>query len=128
MLWSEFVTGTGCKDSEHNYKVYKDLEVMYMNSDMSKSEIYEYGKKLVDNSKSESELKLEAEIKAEIKDLKDRIEYCKREIEYEKRNLEYWKEQKEKFMAGIKRDSINYYKNEIRIARNKITALKSILD
>jgi hypothetical protein len=73
MLYSEFIEGTGCKDSEHNYKVYKDLEIMYMNSDMTKAEIYEYGKKLVDNSKSEEQLKLEAEIKAEIKELKEQL-------------------------------------------------------
>ena len=53
MLYGEFIEGTGCKDNEHNYKVYCDLEIMCMNSDMSKAEIYEYGKKLVDNSKSE---------------------------------------------------------------------------
>ena len=45
MLFSEFVEGTGCKDNEKNYEVYKNLEIMYMNSNMSKAEIYEYGKK-----------------------------------------------------------------------------------
>ena len=53
MLFSEFIEGTGCKDNMHNFKVYKDLEVMYMNSDISKEYIFEYGKKLVDNDVKE---------------------------------------------------------------------------
>lgn len=60
MLYSEFIEGTGCKDTKNNYQVYKNLEIMYMNSNMSKSDIYEYGKKLVDNSKTDEEIKLEA--------------------------------------------------------------------
>ena len=56
MLFSEFREGTGCKDNQHNHEVYKNLEIMYMNSDMTKEEIYEYGKKLVDNSKTVEEL------------------------------------------------------------------------
>lgn len=49
MLYSEFVEGTGCKENMHNFKVYEDLEVMYDNSNLTKEQIYEYGKKLVDN-------------------------------------------------------------------------------
>lgn len=49
MLYSEFIAGTDCKDNTHNFNVYKRLEVMYMNSDITKEEIFEYGKKLVDN-------------------------------------------------------------------------------
>lgn len=51
MMYSEFIEGTGCRQNEHNYKVFQNLEAMYINTDMSKEEIYEYGKKLVDNSK-----------------------------------------------------------------------------
>lgn len=50
MLYSEFIEGTGCKSSAHNFKVFQDLEAMYMNSQLSKEQIYEYGKKLVDNN------------------------------------------------------------------------------
>lgn len=64
MLYNEFIEGTGCKDNDHNYQVYKELEVIYTNTECSKAHIYEMGKKLVDNSKSESELKVEAEVKA----------------------------------------------------------------
>ena len=70
MLYSEFVAGTGCKDNEHNYKVYKDLEVMYMNSDMSKAEIYAYGAKLVDNSPSKAQAEAVAKISKQIDDVK----------------------------------------------------------
>lgn len=53
MLFSEFVENVGCKESAHNFKVYKDLEVMYNNSDLTKDQIYEYGKKLVNNDVKE---------------------------------------------------------------------------
>lgn len=49
MLYSEFIAGTGCKNTSHNFRVYKDLEIMYDNSGITKEQIYEYGKKLVDN-------------------------------------------------------------------------------
>ncbi len=55
MLYSEFVTGTGCKDNEYNYQVYRDLEILYMHSDKSHFEIYEMGKKLVDNGEPMNE-------------------------------------------------------------------------
>ena len=77
MLYSEFVAGTGCRETDHNYKVYKELEIIYMNTDCTKEHIYEMGKKLVDNSKSEAELKLEAEIKEEIEQHKAEIEKYK---------------------------------------------------
>ena len=53
MLYSEFIEGTGCQDNRHNFKVFQDLEVMYMNSNLTKEQIYEYGKKLVDNTVKE---------------------------------------------------------------------------
>jgi len=65
-MYAEFVKGTGCKQNEHNYKVFCNLEQMYMNTEMTKEEIYEYGKKLVDNSKSEEELRFEAELNERI--------------------------------------------------------------
>ena len=70
MLYYEFVEGTGCKDSEYNHKVYENLEVMYMNSDMTKEEVYEYGKKLVDNGKSEEQIAFENRLKEERKALR----------------------------------------------------------
>ena len=101
MLYDEFIQGTGCKVNDHNYKVYKDLEILYMNSDLSKAEIYEYGKKLVDNSKSPEQIAQEnawneqiADLKAEIKryqdDVKRYTEYHKEEENFYGRKETYW--------------------------------------
>lgn len=119
MLYNEFIEGTGCRDNEHNYKVYRDLEIMYMNSDLTKSQIYEYGKKLVDNSKTQKELEFEAEIKAEIAALKEDIESYKRQLEYEEAMLE--NEIKEK--SDCKR-MIRFYKDNIKMAKNRIYTLR----
>ena len=73
MLYSEFIENVGCKNNDHNYDVYCNLETMYMNSDLPKSTIYEYGKKLVDNSKSEMELALEEKLNYEIEEYKRHI-------------------------------------------------------
>lgn len=52
MTWMEFIKGTGCKATEYNYEVFKHLEEIYMISDVSKAQIYECGKALVDDSKA----------------------------------------------------------------------------
>lgn len=124
MLYNEFVEGTGCKDNEHNYQVYKNLEIMYMNSDMSKAEIYEYGKKLVDNSKTEAELKLEAEVKEEIEGLKADLEWYKREIGYRKAMVELWMEAEDKDMMKAEGNMIKYYRDAMKSAKARIKMLK----
>ena len=123
MLYSEFVQGTGCRETDHNYKVYKDLEIMYMNSDMSKEQIYEYGKKLVDKSKTEAELKIEAEAKAEIETLKSEIEGGKRDIE---RYEAYIEIETDKDSLRMWKDSIRYLKQEIIRRRNRIKMLREM--
>lgn len=87
MMYNEFIEGTGCKDNDHNYKVYKDLEIMYMNSDLTKQEIYEYGKKLVDNRKSQEQMMLENEIKEKFEETKRNIKGTKEEIEELERRI-----------------------------------------
>ena len=116
MMYSEFIEGTGCKDNEHNYKVYKDLELMYMNSDtLSKADIYEYGKKLVDNSKTAEQIEFENKIKAEIQKYKDEIkehqEAIKREEEFVYKSATY----------------IKYCKDAKKYCRGKIRELKWVL-
>ena len=123
MLYNEFIEGTGCKDNDYNYKVYKDLEIMYMNSNMSKSEIYEYGKKLVDNSKSEAQLKLEAEVKEQIEEHKEEIAKYKEWIEQNEELIKYWKEHMDKEMVNFYKNPIKHWKQEIRYHKNQITAL-----
>lgn len=113
MLYSEFIEGTGCKDNDYNYQIYKNLEIMYMNSNLPKSTIYEYGKKLVNNEKSEKELALEAQLKAEIAMEKKNIEGYKKEIEYRK-------------VIDDKRME-KYYKERIKESRCRIKELKFIL-
>lgn len=127
MLYNEFIEGTGCKDNEHNYKLYKELELIYMNSDCSKAHIYEMGKKLMDNSKSEKELQVEAEIKAEIAEHKAEITKYKNWIKDNEEMLSYWKEQMDKEMVAFYRNPIKHWKEEIRYHRNQIAALKWML-
>lgn len=125
MMYSEFIQGTGCKDNEHNFEVFQNLEVMYMNSDMSKEEIYEYGKKLVDNSKSEAELRLEAEIKEEIQHCNHMIELYKSDIAWKEQCIKEWSDDKE-WVKNLKAEVKNY-KTQIKTQRNKIASLKWVL-
>lgn len=118
MLYSEFVEGTGCKQNDHNYQVYKNLEVMYMNSDMPKQEIYEYGKKLVDNSKTPEEIEIENGIKAEIKSTRDKIKKYQEEI---KRYQSYSNDD------GFWKDMIKSDKGIIKSYKREITRLKMLL-
>lgn len=124
MLYSEFIQGTGCKDNEKNYKVYKDLEIMYMNSNMSKAEIYEYGKKLVDNSKTEKELQIEAEIKETIAGYKEQIEGNKYWITYYTEMVKIHKEFGDKEMEKRDRRIAKKYKDDNRRLRDMIRFLK----
>ena len=107
MLFSEFIQGTGCANNEYNHKVYKDLEVMYTNSNLSKEEIYEYGKKLVDNTPSERMLELERQIKEEIK-------LYQTKIDAEKHDVEYRKSIEDKRMLAYHRENIRRYRQKIR--------------
>lgn len=127
MMYCEFVEGTGCKDNAHNYEVFKRLEVMYMNSDMSKAEIYEYGKKLVDNSKSEKELAFEAKLKDEIDCHKSQIEIYKSDIEWKKQLIEASDPWDREWIKDC-RNSIKYYKAQIKFHKNRISELKWILE
>lgn len=127
MMYNEFVEGTGCRDNEFNYKVFKNLEIMYMNSNMSKAEIYEYGKKLVDNSKSEEELLLESEIKQEIEEHKAEIERYKEYVEENNRYIEIWKQDGDKEMIKFYKNSNNFCRAQIKEHRNRIAELKWVL-
>ena len=126
MLYSEFVEGTGCRETDHNYQVYKELEIIYMNTDCSKEHIYEMGRKLVDNSKTEEELRLIAEVKAEIEDLKRQLKVFQEDA---KRYMEFHKEEVREF--GVKETywkvQAEWQKELARTTRNRIAALKWVL-
>lgn len=124
MMYSEFVAGTGCRENEHNYEVFKNLEIMYMNSDMSKEEIYEYGKKLVDNSKSEEQMKLEKEIKEEIKECRKEIRWNNSQIAMYETFLET--ESNNEWRADWK-SAIKGYRQSNREIRARIKGLKWVL-
>lgn len=81
MMYSEFINGTGCRDNKHNFEVYNNLEAMYMNTEMTKEQIYEYGKKLVNNELDEDKKEFNEKMKKEIAEIQDEIEYYKTKIE-----------------------------------------------
>lgn len=109
MLYSEFIEGTRCVDNEHNYKVYKDLEVMYMNTELTKEDIYRYGVKLVDNSKPQRQIEFENSINGLIETINNLIDISKRAIE----NEESLPIQSEEYIKHCK-DNIKYYKSKIK--------------
>lgn len=115
MTYNEFITGTECKDNDYNYKVFKDLEILYMNSDLSKSNIYEYGKKLVDNSKTEQEIEFEKFVKAEISEHRKQIRKYKEYVA------------QEKMYYAPSKDYIEYCKEMIKYHRTEIEKLKFLL-
>ena len=125
MMYSEFVKGTGCKQTEHNYKVFCDLEIMYMNSDLTKEEIYEYGKKLVDNSKTLEEIALENEIKADIETAKAE---AKRYTENAKLYDQWAKEETDEFWKKDWKRQAKLSRDWAKAERNKIAELKYILE
>lgn len=126
MMYNEFVVGTGCKENEHNYQVFKNLEAMYMNTHMTKEEVYEYGRKLVDNSKSKEQFELEEKIREH--------------IELDKNEYKYYKERSEQYKNFAKEEGINsmfkkHFQEESRrymeIAKGykfEMESLKTILD
>ena len=112
MLYSEFVENTGCKDNDNNYIIYKRLELMYMADDtISKQDIYEYGKKLVDNSKSPAQLALEEKINEEIAEYKTRLKDAKHWIKYYKECNYLWNSG---VMIKSYREDVKYYQRKIK--------------
>ena len=128
MMYCEFIEGTGCKDNEHNYEVYRNLETMYMNSDMSKQEVYEYGKKLVDNSKTEAQIKLENEIKAEIAEIKEQIKDNKQWIESYEESAAYHKEWGMMDLYKMDKSGAKWKREENRQLKIKMRGLKWVLE
>lgn len=124
MLYDEFIQGTGCKDNADNFKVYKDLEILYMNSDLTKEAIYEYGKKLVNNGLTEKQKAWNADIDRQIAKLQEQVNYYISEADYYKKVIEMW--------TGYDADAVKSgkyqlqrVKREARYYKNKIKGLKS---
>ena len=125
MLYSEFAKNTGCRDNAKNHELFNRLELIYMNSDITKEEVYEMGKKLMDNRKTEEEIKLEKEIREEIELNKKQIDYYKSEIAWKEDCIKIDPYDKE-WAKDCKR-MIRYYKDQIKFHRNRIHELKWVL-
>lgn len=124
MLYDEFLAGTGCRDNADNYKVYKDLEILYMNSELTKQEIYEYGKKLVNNALTAQQIAWNEDIDRQIAKIQEQVDYYLGEAEYYKQVIAMW--------TGYDEDSVKSgkyqlkrVKREARYYRNKIRDLKT---
>ena len=127
MLFTEFVEGTGCRETEKNYQVYKELEIIYMNTDCTKEHIYEMGRKLVDNSKTEEELEFEAKIKAEIEDHKAEIKDNKKWISYYNDMADMFKADGEKELEKHNKNMAMMHRKDNMRLRDRIKWLKSEL-
>lgn len=125
MMYSEFVQGTGCRDNEKNYKIYKDLEVMYMNSDISKEEIYQYGMKLVDNSKPQEIIDVENRMQEKIREQQAYIDGYKKEIERYQTMLAI--ETEDEWIKEWKR-MIKIYRNYIKQAKDMIKRFQWVME
>lgn len=125
MLYDEFIQGTGCKDNADNFKVYKDLEILYMNSDLTKEAIYEYGKKLVNNGLTEKQKAWNADIDGQIADLKRRVDDLVKDIERYKENYKYYEDNCWYDIAETWKRDIKWARAELKTYRNKIKDLKS---
>ena len=120
MLYDEFLAGTGCRDNADNYKVYKDLEILYMNSELTKQEIYEYGKKLVNNALTVTQIAWNEDIDRQIAKIQEQVDYYLGEAEYYKQVIAMWTGYDEDSVKSgkyqlkrVKREA-RYYKNKIR--------------
>lgn len=118
MLFDEFVQGTGCKETDYNYKIYKRLELMYMaDESITKEEIYEYGRKLVDNSKTEAELVYEQKLKQEVIELRQHIDFLKSEVE---RYKSYAKDETDPFW-------VKHYKGQAKVLTQQIAHYRTVI-
>jgi hypothetical protein len=91
-----------------------------MNSDLTKEQIYEYGKKLVDNSLSDSQVYWNLKIDGQVAKLKEQVEYYKGEIDYYEKTILMWhgydEEMEKDAKKGLKRakEQAKYLRGQIR--------------
>lgn len=116
MLFDEFIAGTGCRDTAKNYKVYRDLEILYMNSDLSKEQIYEYGKKLVDNSLTDAQVAWNTKIDEQITVYKENIETFKNDLARYETNRD--------FSIEHGWDDVSFWKREIKFVKARIKSAR----
>lgn len=82
MMYNEFINGTGCRDTEHNYEVYKRVESLYtFDEAMTKDEAYAIGRLWVNNDLTPAEVEFNAKMDAEIEWSRERIATLKADAE-----------------------------------------------
>jgi len=88
LLFRDFVEDLGWEGTDHNYKLYKWLELLYMNDNMTNREsIYELGKKLITSDDAEAAMIYKKYIQNQIARYESQIDEFKKEIEYTERTL-----------------------------------------
>ena len=117
MLYDEFLQGTGCRETDYNYSVYKDVEEIYMNSNITKEEAYAIGKMRVNNGLTEEE---ETEILRINKD----IAYYEGEIQYytEYAYVGTWEEVKAQHTTHM--DKIKAFKGLIKEYKAQVAEIE----
>ena len=125
MLYSEFVEGTGCRENNHNYTVYRRLEIIYMNDDsMSKEDVYEWGKKLVDNSLTEEQKAWNDRCKEEILSAKTEIEdHESNKARYKDYAITSCDDADRRYW----RECVKYEQDAIKILKTEIKRQKSVM-
>lgn len=125
MMYGEFIEATGCKQTDYNFQVFCDLEKMYMADDsISKEKIYEYGKKLVDNSLTPEQIQHNKDTEERIAEYKDEIKSLKSEIEAKQFYIGF---ENDEFRKKHLKLDIQELKARIKEIKNQIEIAKSFI-
>lgn len=127
MLYSEFLENTKAKDTAYNYRVYRQLEALYMENDsITKADLYTAAMKLIDNSPTEAEKeaeKLKAEARKQSEESKSIIDHYNERIETYKLYMEI----SDPGEAKSYKESIKAYKEQIKKEKAWIAKQKFFL-
>lgn len=73
-MYSEFVAGTNCRENEHNYQIFRGIEIIYNNTEsMTKEQAYEMALPFIEGRLSEEERSMVALIDGMISDRLDEM-------------------------------------------------------
>lgn len=132
MLYSEFVEHTGCVANAFNHRLFLRLELIYMNDDtITKEEIYDMGRKLMNNEKPQYIIELENDLKEELKERKERIQNMRTEIKSWQSMIKREQENplwESKQLIHSWRGNIKWLREQIKIQKRKIEGIEWILE
>lgn len=78
-MYSEFIDGTGCRQNDHNYQIFKGVETLYNTVEsMTKEQAYSLALPLLDNNLNETERLLVEYLGRLIEDRDDELEELER--------------------------------------------------